>query len=655
MVCALAVPLAADEGLWLFNQFPKDQVKQKYNFEVTDGFLENLRLASLRIGTGSGSFVSPAGLILTSRRTAAGCIAALGAPQHDYRRDGFYASAGQDEARCPGLEASLLLRMEDVTTQVKDAAKDGAKPAEALQKRGAAIGRIEKSCSEKSGHPCSVVKLSSGERYDLYEYRAYSDLRLVFAPEAAIAAFGGEASHFTYPRYDLEVAFLRAYENGKPADTPHYFRWSADGVQDTELLFAPGNPGATSRLATGAQLAFYRDTALPVSLARWQSRIEILRAFAAKSAENQRLAQPLLSVFNSEYKSDAGKLIGLKDDRLMARKLNFERRLRTSVERDPKLGTAAGKVWDEVAAAYKAWAPFEKPYQVLERPGAQGATVFGMALQIVREGSPRAMESTPVDDALETAMLAQYIDELKALGEKEISLKAILGNRTSQQAADEWVRSSKLKDAAERHRLAGDASLARQSDDGLIRLARLVEEPARKLRKKHEDTIEALETSGAARIAQYRFRVFGAADYPDATSTPRVTFGVVKAYRDKTEAAVPFATTFGGLFHLAVNRELYPLPPRWAEARARLDLVMPFNFASTCDITGESSGSPVVNTKGEIVGLVFDGNIESLALTYLYSDDQARAVHVAGQGIVEVLRKLYRTPRLLQELGLPPT
>ncbi len=641
---ALILPIAADEGLWLFNQFPKDQVKQKYNFEVTDSFLEKLRLASMRIGGGSGSFVSANGLVFTSYQVASACIVRLSL------KDGFYAATAQEELKCPDLDANVLLTLEEVTGQVKDAARDAAKPAEAIQKRSAAVAGIEKRCTGKTGNPCAVVKLSSGERYDLYEYKRYTDLRLVFAPESAIAGFGGDADHFTYPRYDLDIAFLRAYENGKPADTPHYLKWSAEGVKDTDLIFAEGSPEATSRLATGAQLAFYRDTSLPLSLARWRSRIEALRAFAPQSAENRRLSEALLSSLGNAYKSGAGKLIGLKDSSLMARKLNFDRRLRSSVERDPKLGPEAGKVWDEVAAAYKTWTPFEKPYQLLERPAAQGSALFAVARQIVRQ-EPTLSFPAPIDESLEVLMLAQYLEELKALGEKEAPVKAVLGNRTPQQAAEEFVHTSKLKDAAERQRLAADPNAASKSDDGIIRLARFLEVPARKLRRKHEEVIESLEASGAGRIAQYRFRVFGAADYPDATSTPRVTFGAVRSYRDKTEAPVPFATTFGGLYHLVGNRDPHQLPQRWVEGKTQLDLVAPFNFVSTCDITGGSSGSPAVNTKGEIVGLVFDGNIESIALTYLFSDDRARAVHVASQGIVEALRKLYRVPQLLRELG----
>ncbi len=669
MAAALALPAVADEGMWLFNQFPREQVQQKYNLKISDGFLENLRLATMRIGGGSGSFASADGLVFTNHHVASDCIAKVSSAQHDYLKEGFYAATRAEEVACPDLEANVLLQLEEVTKQVKDAAPDNGKPAETLEKRNAAIARIERACAEKTGNTCTVVKLFSGQRYDLYQYQKYTDLRLVFAPEFGMAFFGGDPDNFTYPRYDLDIAFLRAYENGKPAATPHYLKWSADGVKDGETVFVAGNPGSTSRLATGAQLQFYRDTMLPLQLARLQTRIRALRDFAAESAENARVAQRTLFGFNNSYKSSAGKLIGLKDDRLMLRKTTFEKKLRKSVENDPKMGTGAGKVWDDIAAAYKAWAPFEKAYEVLEKPAAQGSTLFRIARQIVRLEAERAkpddqrlpeyrdsaMKSlnlslyspAPIDDGLEVAMLTEYLEELKALGEKEAPVRAVLGSRTPRQAAEEFVRSSKLKDVAARK--------SPSADDGMIRLARLLDDPARRLAKKHADTIESLETSAAERIAEYRFKIFAGKDYPDATFTPRVAFGAVKAYRDKTQAAVPFATTFGGLFHRAGKQDPYQLPPRWVDAKSVLDLVLPFNFVSTCDITGGNSGSPTVNQQGEIVGIVFDSNIESLPNTYLYSEEQARSVHVASQGIVEALRKLYHPAALLQELGLPKT
>lgn len=542
-MCALVVPGAADEGMWLFNQFPKAQVKEKYGVEVTDEFLNHLGLATVRIGGGTGAFVSPNGLILTNYHVASACI----------------------ESKCPGMVASALLD----------------------------------------------------------QSRRYTDLRVVFAPEFRIAHFGADQDKFTYPRYDLDIAFLRAYENGKPAATPQYLKWSAEGVKDTELVFVAGNPKTTSRYATGSQLTFYRDCQLPLQLGRLQARITLLR----ESGPNA------LMDLSSEYKSSAARLIGLKDQRLMARKLGFERRLRKSVENDPKLGEEAAKVWDQVALAYKNWAPMEKAYEFLEQPAAQGSTLFRMARNIVRQQAAGLDDAARIDDRSEIALLGLYLEELKSLGEKDVPLKAILQGRTPQQAAEAIVKGSRLK-----------------ANHPMIQLAQALEAPAQKIRKKREELIESLEKSSLAKIAQYRSKATGAAGYPDGDFTPRVGFGVVKAYRDKTEAPVPWATTFGGLFHRAGKEEPYILPQLWIDAKAALDAIVPFNFVSTSDIT---DGGPTVNAKGEIVGIVIDGNMETLAGTYLYSEEQARAVHVASQGIVEALKKVYHAPDLLKELGMP--
>ena len=687
LVCALALPLAADEGMWLFNQFPTEQVKKSYNFDVTGAFLDNLRLASLRIGANAGSFVSPNGLILTGRATVADCIARLSSPGHDYVKDGFYAAAQAAELPCPGLEASVLVALEDVTNQVKEAApqKESAKnvkaaaaveqTVQAIARRNAAIARIEKACAGRTGNTCTVVKLSSGERYDLYQYQKFTNLRLVFAPELAMATFGGDKAIFTYQRYELDIAFLRAYRDGKPAETPHYLKWSSEPLADGELLFAAGSPGATSRLDTSAQLTFYRDTSLPLADKRLADRIKSLSAFVPKSDGERRIAEQVFSSLGMAYKYDSGLLIGLNDERLLIRKTTFEKRLRSAVEHDPKLGTEAAKMWDDVAAAYKSWTPFEKPYQVLENPAAQGSALFRIARQVVRMSEERAKPSeqrlpeyrdselpaaeaalyapAPIDEAVETSLIATYLAELKGLA-SDAPVKAILGSKTPQQAAEEYVHASRLADVAERRRLAARRAAVAASGDGMIRLARLLDEPARKLLKKRRETIDALAAGAAERIAQYRFRLFGPADYPDATSTPRVSYGVVKAYKDRTEAAVLSATTFGGLFHLAGDGAPYKLPQRWIDAKPRLDLAAPFDFVSTCDTSQGSSGSPTVNRKGELVGLVFDANLESLPSTYMYTDEAARAVHVSVWGIAEALRKVYGAAGLLKELGVAP-
>ena len=672
LVFALALPLAADEGMWLFNAFPSAKVKEKYSFEVTDAFLNHLRLSSVRIGAGSGSFVSPNGLIFTNHHIASDCISKVSNTQHDYMKSGFYAVAQSDELQCPEFEANVLISLEEVTAKVKDAGKDAAKPADAIAKRNAAIAAIEKDCAEKTHNHCSVVKLFAGERYDLYQYKRYTDIRLVFAPEFAMAFFGGNTDNFEYPRYDLDVAFLRAYENGKPAATPNFLTWSTEGVKENDLVFVAGNPGSTSRTATPTQLQFYRDTQLPFVLSRYFSRINLLVDFSAKGEENRRTAESVLTSFRNTYKASAGKFIGLKDDRLMARKQNLDRRLRKAVESDAKLGTEAGKVWDEVAKAYREWTPFEKPYEVLERPHAIGSSLFRLARILVRWNDERTKTNdqrlaeyrdsgrttmelalyspAPINDGLETVLLAQYLEELKALGEKEAPVKSILNGQTPAAAAEAIVKGTRLKDIAERKRLAESKDALTKANDPMIRLAQLIDPAARKIRKKYEESIEVLDASAVDRIAAYRFKVLGPDQYPDATFTPRVSFGAVKGYRDKTEAPLPYATTFGGMYHRAGKDDPYILPERWATAKTTLDLVTPFDFVSTCDVTGGNSGSPTVNQKGEIVGVLFDGNIESLPLTYLYSDDQARAVHVAVQGVVEALKKVYKTPELLHEL-----
>src|SRR3984885_11519417 len=363
MLTLLLITFLVDEGMWPYNQFPKDKVA------VTAGFLDNLRLASVQVAGGSGSFVSPNGLILTNQHLVANCLG-------DRVKDGFYG-----ELKCPGITANVLMSIEDVSAQVKGK----------LAERTAAIARIEKGCADK----CAVVKLFAGGRYDLYHYKSYTDIRLVFAPEQQLAFFGRERDSITYLRYGLDAAFLRAYENGKPAETPHFLKWSAEGVKDGDFVFASGNPAPTARSTTAAQLTFYRDTALPLTLNRLMTRIKVLPE------------GPVLTSLLSEYKIAAGKLIGLRDDRLVARKTIFEGKIRHTVERDPALGMPGGKVWDEVTTAYKNWAPFEKPYQILEGSPAPGSMLYRRP----------AGQEVAINEPVEILMLSAYLDELQKLGD----------------------------------------------------------------------------------------------------------------------------------------------------------------------------------------------------------------------------------------------
>src|SRR5579871_5363883 len=584
LLWSFALPLAADEGMWLFNQFPTEALNQKYKFEATPQFLENLRLASVRIAGGSGSFVSPTGLLLTNQHLATGCLAA-------HLQDGFYAPAQSAELPCPRLEAQVLTGIENATKQTKDA-----------------------------------TKLFSGVRYDLYRYKTYTDVRLVFAPENALAFFGRQRDSLTYLRYGLDVAFLRAYESGKPAATPHYLKWSADALNEGDLVLSAGNPAPTMRLATAAQLAFYRDTQLPLAAGRLKPLIQKLGAFAGENTENLKAAEPVLTDFLTAYKSAAGMLIGLRDDRMATRKTVFEGKIRRAVQANSKLGMEATKVWDEVAAAYKNWTPYEKPYQLIESGAAPGSSLFRNARQMIRTPEDRR-QAAPLPDVLEVLLLTQYLEELKNLGDKEAPLKAILGGKSPAEAAAELVKTGQVKT-----------------------LAQLLEEPAKRLRKKREELLGSLDTTASEKIEQYRLQIFKETEYPDATGTPRVQFGVVKSYTDRAGVAMPYASTFSGLFYRRNNEGPYQVPKKWVDLKSQLNQVTPLDFVSTCDIGGGDPGSPVVNRAGELVGVTFDGNLENLPGMYLYTDEQARAVHVSAQGILEALRKIYQAQPLLKEL-----
>jgi hypothetical protein len=658
LLLSLAVSSTADEGMWLFDHFPRAAVSQKYGMEVSPEFLDGLRLATVRIGGATGAIVSASGLLLTNQHVVAGCLATLGTGAHDYLADGFYATSPAEEGRCPGLDAKVLTGMEDVTEKVPAPQK---KAASGQAQREASIARIESECAAHSGETCEVVSLFSGSRYELYHYKRYSDVRLVFAPEQQLAFFGRERDSITYLRYGLDIAFARAYEGGKPAVTQHYLKWSDAGLKEGDLVFSSGNPRTTVRETTAAQLTFYRDTALPLELTRLAKRIAALNEFAAKSEENRRRAEPQRTLFLEEYKSAAGKLIGLRDDRLVLRKTGFDGKIRRAVEADAELGTEAGKVWDQVATAYKNWAPNERAYQILEAEPAPGSNLFRIARTLVRGQQIDA--SLNIDEPLEITFLTQYLDELKNLaehggergakGDKDLRLKEILGGQTPQAAAEAFVHSSNLKNPGRRRQLAANPDGLADSDDGMIRLAQLIEPAAQRIRKKHDEIIAAVDASAAAQIAQYRYRLFGDAEYPDATGTPRLEYGVLKSYIDRAGVNEPYAATFSGLFYRRNNQGPYQVPEKWISARTRLNVVTPLDFVSTCDIGGGEAGAPTVNRAGELVGILFDGNVESLPNSYLYTDDQARAVNVAAEGIAEALEKVYRADGLLKELGLP--
>ncbi len=642
-----AFTVCADDGMWLFSQFPADAVKQKYDFEVKPAFLDHLRMATVNLPGGSGAWVSPNGLILTNWHVISGC-----APNES--SSAFYAATNAAELRCTGLDAKVLLGTEDVTTKVKAGIADDTPVADALAKRNTAIAAIESECVAKTHNVCSVVNLYSGGRYDLYQYRRYSDVRLVFAPELQLAFFGHEHDLITYLRYGLDAAFVRAYENGKPAATPNYLKWSSAAVKEGDLVFASGSPLTTERSTTVAQLNYYRDTALPLAMQRIGARIRPAMKVSAESEANKKMVEPVLKDLLANYKTIAGELVGLKDQRMQIRKAFFEQKIRTAVELDPKLGTEGGKVWDTVSTAYKTWAHHERTYETLEGSPAIGSTLFRIARKLVEGRDLGEDADVPVNSELETSMLSIYLDEVRGLNEKYAPVKAIMHGKEPQDVAASIMKTTRLGDPAVRKRYAADHASIAKSDDGMLRLALQLEEPAKFQRNRRQNEIGTLEVSAAETIAGYRLKLFGAADYPDATGTPRVVFGVLKGYTDRAGAPQPYASTFSGLYYRRGTTPESPhlVPQNWLDLKDTLNIITPLDFVSTCDVGGGGYGSPTVNKAGELVGIIFDGNLESLPATYLYTDEQARAVHVAAQGIVESLNKIYKATELVRELGM---
>ena len=668
--------LAADEGLWLFNDFPKDQVKEKYGFDITDSFLDNIRLSSTRLNNGgSGSFVSPNGLVFTNHHVASDCIQKLTTAEHNYMRDGFSAATIDQERACPDLEINVLVRIEDVTDEVKAAADEDVPAAEANRLRNNAMTGIEKKCAESTGNRCEVEILYSGGQYHLYEYKKYTDIRLVFAPEESIAAFGGDPDNFTYPRYCLDFTFFRVYEDGKPAKVTNYLKWSPAGVKDGELTFVSGHPGTTGRLYTVAALEFYRDVSYPLVLRFVESQASTMETFSSQSETNRRVARDNLLSWQNSRKAYTGYLGGLRNPALLERKRPEEKQLRDKVSADPALRKQYYPVWDEVAKAYRDYSEFYESYWLLEYISTQVSALSRIGRQVLRyaeevpkpnderlrEFADPALPSVeqqmfspaPIDASMEIAGLTDYLNFLsEQLGASDPTVKALLDGKTAEEAATEYVSTSGLANVAMRKRLANNLKDAQNSEDGMMRFARIADGPARKFRQMYEDRVEAVIRSSASRIAQARFAVSGANDYPDATFSLRLSYGPVKGYNNLKDQRVPYTTDIAGLYRRATDQEPFRLPQSWLKAKSKLNLKTPFNFVTTNDTHGGNSGSPTINTKGEVVGILFDGNIEGLPNRFVYTEEQARAVHVASQVIVEALRKIYRADWLLKELGV---
>jgi hypothetical protein len=665
----LAASADADEGMWLLNQPPRELLKKKYNFDLTDAWLARAMQASIRFtGGASGSFVSADGLVLTNHHVGADSIQKLSTTDKNLFEHGFYARTLGEELKCPDLELNVLLAIEDVTAKVQGAVKPDMTPAQAAAARRAIIAQLEKDGPNKPGERSEVTVLYQGGQYHLYHYRKYTDVRLVFAPENAIGQFGGDVDNFEYPRHGFDVCFFRVWEGGKPLRTEHYFKWSKSAVAEGDLVFVVGHPGSTNRLETYERLRHRRDFTLPYTLAKLRYLEALLEQYSATGPEAARVAHGDLSTVANARKAITGQYQGLLDPAIVARKRSDEE------EFVRKLGAKKDEVvaaLQKIAAAQKKLEDFEREYQLLEFGDAFNSRLFRIARHLVRmaeelakkdgdrlrEYRQSALESlkfqlfstAPVSKDLERVKLAGSLSLMaEQLGGEHPLVAKALGGKSPAERAAELVNGTKLVDPNERKRVADGGA----SSDPMLAFAQLLDGEARQLRKRYDEEVVEVDQQAYAAISKARFDLYGSAVPPDATFTLRLAFGVVKGYR-VDGADLPFFTTLGSAFLRAkqmLNKAPFEMPRRWLDARDKLDLKTPLNFTATSDTIGGNSGSPVLNRAGELVGINFDRNRHGLVRNYVYTEEQARHISVHSQGILEALRVVYEAGPLVQEL-----
>ena len=674
LAAALFSPaVRADEGMWTFDNPPVKQLQEKFNFIPTQQWLDHLRLSSVRLNDGgSGSFVSPHGLLLTNHHVARGQLQKNSSADHDYIRDGFYATTPEQEMKSQDLEVNVLVSYEDVTDRVNTATKGAKNTEEEFAKRKAVIAEIEKESTEKTGFRSDVVTLYQGGEYWLYRYKKYTDVRLVFAPEQQAAFFGGDPDNFTYPRYNLDMALYRVYENGKPIDSKDYLKWNPQGAGDGDLVFVSGHPGSTQRLSTYASLVFDRDTVTPIIIQVLKRRIATLRDYSARGPEQTRQAASQIFGLENSLKVYVGRLEGLQDKNLMEKKRREEEEFRAKVDANPEWKKEFGNAWDGVAEAIDKAKPRIKE-QFFRSTDSQLA---GLAVNLVTYVSEiqkpdgerlegfhdsqleslrlRLFSPAPIYPGMEIARMTSALEAgVKELGPDDPWIKAVLDGRTPKDAANQMISGTKMGDAAFRKSLAeGGQTAVEASTDPLIAMARRIDPIRREQIKWFEKNVQSVEQRSGEKLGRARFAVYGKNTYPDATFTLRLSYGQVMGYPMNGTKA-PYKTTMYGLYDRAAsfnNKVPFDLPKRYVDGKDKLDLATPFNFVTTNDIIGGNSGSPVVDRQGDIVGLIFDGNIQSLVGDFVYDSYQNRAVAVHTAAMTEALKKLYGAQKLVDEL-----
>ena len=665
--------IPADEGMWTFDNPPLKQLKEKYNFTPTQKWLDHLRLSSVRLNDGgSGSFVSPHGLLLTNHHVALGQLQKNSSADHDYVRDGFYAATPEEEMKSPDLEVNVLVSTENVTERVNAAVKGAKSPEEEFAKRKAVIADIERESTDKTGLRSDVVTLYAGGEYWLYRYKKYTDVRLVFAVEQQTAFYGGDPDNFTYPRYDLDMALFRVYENGKPIDSKDYLKWNPKGAGDGELVFVSGNPGGTERLVTYSYLVSLRDDTLASIITLLKNRIAVLKDYAARGPEQSRQATTLIFGLENSRKVFEGRRDGLQDKNLMEKKRKEDEEFQEKVNANPEWKKEYSSAWSlEEEALQKARPRIKQQFfrstdsqlsllatqivtYVAEIKKPDGERLPGFHDSQLDSLKQRLFSPAPIYPEMEIARMTGALElDVKELGADDAFLKAVLDGRSPKEAANYLVGGTKVADPAFRKSLVeGGQAAVDASTDPMIAMARRIDPIRREQIKWFETNVQSVQQRSGELLGKARFAVYGKNTYPDATFTLRLSYGQVLGYPMNGTVA-PYKTTFYGLYDRAASFDYkvpFDLPKRYVDGKDKLDLSTPFNFVTTNDIIGGNSGSPVVNREGDIVGLIFDGNIESLVGDFVYDSYQNRAVAVHTGGMTEALKKLYGAQKLVDEM-----
>jgi hypothetical protein len=658
--------------MWTFEAPPLDYWKARYGFTAPKAWLDHVRLASVRLPNCSASFVSRSGLVMTNHHCARECITAVSTPDSNFQELGFVSRTPADERKCQGLYVDQLQSMEDVTDRIQGVVSARAPAARQVVQRDSAKAAIEQACKQETQLTCQVISYYQGGIYSLYRFKRFDDLRLVLAPEKGISFFGGDPDNFTFPRYDLDLTLLRVYQNDRPFEPRNYLRWSANGAKDGDLVFVTGNPGSTGRLLTVAQMEYLRDVQYPAQLAAYDRNLAVLRELSQRDEETRRqLENQIFSLENSK-KAVSGYLAGLRDSSLMTKKRAFERDFRRRIAADPKLRVRYGSAWDEIAKAQRELAALSKQAQWYGFGGSPLLNVAGGIVRIPQQAQlpdslrlpqyrgpgldnirKAVLGSVPGNPEADKEMLAGWLTAAaKDLPLSDPYLQAILGGRSPEVAAETHVNGTRLADSTVRRSLLeGGAAAVAGSSDPLIVLARRLNPISMRVAQRAARLSDII-SANAEKVGQAIFAAYGRSLPPDATFSLRITDGVVKGYPMNGTIA-PYKTSYFGLFARSAEFEDQPpfkIPERWKDRQSQLDLSQPFNFVTTNDIIGGNSGSPMINRNAEIVGLIFDGNIQQLPNRFLYTDEVARAVGVHSEGIVEALRKVYQADRVADEL-----